>query len=202
MKARNTLLSLIISLFLLPSLSQAAGANIIMETSKGTIEIELFDDKAPITCQNFRQYVNDSYFDGLIFHRVIPGFMIQGGGFEPGMKKRPGRPPIINEANNGLKNRRGTLSMARTKNVNSATSQFFINVNNNRNLDHRSMLIDEYGYAVFGRVVTGMEVADAIVAVPRHDINIHVQNVPNKDVLIIKMYEKEELPSPTNVIGN
>ncbi len=190
MKVKNTLFSLVLlSLLSLAGFSQAAPPNIIMETSKGTIEIELFDTKAPITCQNFRQYTQEKYFDGLIFHRVIPGFMIQGGGFEPGMKKRRGRDPIINEANNGLKNKRGTLSMARTNDVNSATGQFFLNVKDNRSLDHRSMRRSEYGYAVFGKVVTGMEVADAIVNTPRGRKGMH-NDVPKKDILIIKMYEK------------
>lgn len=190
MKASLHLFFLLISCCFLPNLGQAAPPNIIMETTKGTMEIELFDAKAPMTCQNFRTYVRDHYYDGLIFHRVIPGFMIQGGGFEPGLKKRPGRAPIINEANNGLKNKRGTLSMARTNDVNSATSQFFINVNDNRALDHRSMRLSEYGYAVFGRIVRGMDVADAIVASPRGPHG-RFQDVPKEDIIIIKMSEKE-----------
>ncbi len=163
---------------------------IIMETSMGKMIIVLFDTKAPITCKNFRTYVRDGFFDGLIFHRVIPGFMIQGGGFEPGLKKKATRPPIINEADNGLKNKRGTLSMARTADINSATAQFFINVNDNRSLDHRSMRMDEYGYAVFAEVVDGMDVADAIVSVPRGQKGMY-GDVPNKDVLILKMYEEK-----------
>ncbi|MEN8140652.1 MAG: peptidylprolyl isomerase [Thermodesulfobacteriota bacterium] len=165
--------------------------NIIMETSKGTMEIELFDAKAPLSCQNFRQYVKDGFFNGLIFHRVIPGFMIQGGGFEPGMKKRAGRGPIMNEAHNGLKNKRGTLAMARTNEVNSATAQFFINVKDNTSLDHRSMKRREYGYAVFGRVVKGMEVADAIVATPRGHSGMY-NDVPVEDVVILKVFPKQE----------
>lgn len=164
---------------------------IIMETSMGKMTITLFDDKAPITCKNFRTYVNDGFFDGLIFHRVIPGFMIQGGGFEPGFKKRPTRAPIMNEAHNGLKNKRGTLSMARTNDVNSATAQFFVNVNDNRSLDHRSMRRGEYGYAVFGEVAEGMAVADAIVSVPRGQRGMY-GDVPNKDVVILKMYEEKK----------
>lgn len=163
---------------------------IIMETSLGKMVITLFDDKAPVSCLNFRTYVRDGFFNGLIFHRVIPGFMIQGGGFEPGLKKKPTREPIINEAHNGLKNRRGTLAMARTGEVNSATAQFFINVNNNNALDHRSMRMDEYGYAVFGEVVEGMAVADAIVTVPRGQRGMY-GDVPNQDVLILKMYEEK-----------
>lgn len=166
------------------------GKMIIMETSMGTIKIELFDKKAPITVANFRKYVQDSFYDGLIFHRVIPGFMIQGGGFEPGMKQRtPTQPPIKNEADNGLKNKRGTLSMARTNVVNSATSQFFINTNTNVSLDHRGTNPSQYGYAVFGEVVEGMDVVDKIVAAPTTTMG-HFRDVPIKDVVILKAYEK------------
>ncbi len=164
---------------------------IVMETSMGKMVIALYDDKAPVTCKNFRTYVKDGFYDGLIFHRVIPGFMIQGGGFEPGMKKKTTRPPIMNEAHNGLKNKRGTLSMARTGDINSATAQFFINVNNNRSLDHRSMRREEYGYAVFGEVVVGMDVADAIVSVPRGQRKMY-GDVPLQDVVILKMYEEKK----------
>lgn len=166
-------------------------ARIIMETTMGKMVIALFDDKAPVTCKNFRSYVRDGFFDGLIFHRVIPGFMIQGGGFEPGLKKKATRAPIINEAHNGLKNKRGTLSMARTQDINSATAQFFINVNDNRSLDHRSMRRNEYGYAVFGEVVDGLAVADAIVATPRGQKGMY-GDVPLKDVVILKMYEEKK----------
>jgi cyclophilin family peptidyl-prolyl cis-trans isomerase len=179
-----------ISLFAISSPASAAEPLIIMETSKGVITIELFDDRAPVTCKNFRKYVQDGFFNGLIFHRVIPGFMIQGGGFEPGMKKRKTRKPIFNEADNGLKNRRGTLSMARTANINSATAQFFLNVNDNRSLDHRGMTQAGYGYAVFGKVLDGMDVADAIVNVPTGRRGMH-GDVPLEDVLIVKMYEKK-----------
>ena len=169
----------------------AGGPNIIMETSMGTMEIELFDEKAPLSCQNFRQYVQDNHYNGLIFHRIIPGFMIQGGGFEPGMRKRPNRKPIMNEAHNGLKNRRGTLAMARTMDINSATNQFFINVKDNPSLDHRSMRKQDYDYAVFGRVVKGMKVADAIVSAPRGRVGMY-NDVPKKDILITKMYEAKK----------
>jgi cyclophilin family peptidyl-prolyl cis-trans isomerase len=192
---RKKILLTILFVFTL-SLTSALAADggkprIIMETSMGKMVIALFDDQAPVTCKNFRTYVQDRYFDGLIFHRVIPGFMIQGGGFEPGLKKRPSRAPIMNEAHNGLKNKRGTLSMARTNDINSATAQFFINVNDNRSLDHRSMRMDEYGYAVFGQVVEGMDVADAIVSVPRGQRGMY-GDVPHKDVLILKMYEEQK----------
>lgn len=170
--------------------AQADQTRIIMETSMGQMVIALFDEKAPVSCRNFRTYVQEGFFDGLIFHRVIPGFMIQGGGFEPGLKKKATREPIMNEAHNGLKNKRGTLAMARTQDINSATAQFFININDNDALDHRSMRMAEYGYAVFGEVVEGMDVADAIVSVPRGQQGMY-GDVPNKDVIIIKMYEEK-----------
>lgn len=191
MKLRMILIGSLMCMYALSTEVFAAEPLIIMETTKGAITIELLDDKAPITCKNFRRYVQDGFYDGLIFHRVIPGFMIQGGGFEPGMKKKPTRKPIINEADNGLKNRRGTLSMARTADINSATAQFFLNVNDNRSLDHRGMTRDGYGYAVFGRVLEGMDVADAIVNSPRGKRGMY-GDVPVKDVVILKMYEKKE----------
>jgi len=134
-----------------------------MKTSLGNIKIELYRDKAPITVDNFISYVNDGFYDGTIFHRVIPGFMIQGGGMTPDMKQKPTKPPIKNEADNGLKNEVGTLAMARTADVGSATSQFFINLNKNEFLDHG---VRDFGYAVFGKVVEGMDVVNKIAAVP------------------------------------
>lgn len=133
-----------------------------LETSKGAIRIALEADKAPITVKNFLAYVDAGFYDGTIFHRVIPGFMIQGGGFEPGMQQKPTRDPIHNEADNGLRNRRGTLAMARTQARDSATAQFFVNLDDNAFLDHGAR---DFGYAVFGRVVDGMEVVDRIAAV-------------------------------------
>lgn len=164
---------------------------VVMETSLGKIKIEVFEREAPLTAENFRAYVRQGFYDGLIFHRVIPGFMIQGGGMEPGMKERKAtRAKLPNEATNGLKNRRGTLSMARTSDIHSATSQFFINVNDNTSLDHRGKQPQQFGYAVFGKVVEGMEVADKIVAVPTTSKGMH-GDVPVKDVLIIKAYEEK-----------
>ncbi len=163
-------------------------ANIIMETTLGIIKIELFDDKAPLTCANFRRYVTDGFFNGLIFHRIIPGFVIQGGGFEPGMKKRKTRPPIVNEADNGLKNKRGTLSMARTQDIYSATSQFFINVADNQSLDHTSKTTAGFGYAVYGKVIEGMDVVDKIVHSPTTSTG-HYQNIPKTDVVMLKVFE-------------
>lgn len=131
------------------------------ETTLGTFTIELFDDKAPISAENFRQYARDGHFDGTVFHRVIPNFVIQGGGLTENMDQKPTRAPIKNEADNGLKNLRGTLSMARTQAKDSATSQFFVNLVDNAFLDHGSR---DFGYAVFGKVSEGMDVIDKIAA--------------------------------------
>lgn len=163
---------------------------ICFETTLGNFTVELFDTEAPITTDNFRQYVRDGFYNGLIFHRVIPGFVVQGGGLEPGMRERPNRTAIKNEATNGLKNLRGTLSMARTGVIDSATSQFFINVQDNPNLDHRGTSPNTFGYAVFGKVTAGMEVVDKIVSVPTTSVGFH-QDVPATDVVIIKAYETE-----------
>jgi cyclophilin family peptidyl-prolyl cis-trans isomerase len=130
------------------------------KTSKGTFTVQLFDKQAPITVENFYRYADEGFFDGTIFHRVIPNFMVQGGGLTEDLKNKKGHEPIKNEANNGLKNKRGTLSMARTNDINSATSQFFINVVDNDFLDHKGA--SNYGYAVFGRIDSGMDVVDAI----------------------------------------
>jgi cyclophilin family peptidyl-prolyl cis-trans isomerase len=137
----------------------------VISTAMGDITVELFKDRAPASVENFLQYVAEQFYDGTIFHRVIPGFMIQGGGFTSEMVEKTTRPPIRNEAANGLSNIRGTLGMARTRALRSATSQFFINVADNRaRLDHRGYSPDDFGYAVFGRVLTGMDVADRIAA--------------------------------------
>ena len=160
---------------------------VIFSTNQGDFTIELFAEKAPITVDNFLQYVKDGYYDGTIFHRVIPGFMIQGGGFTEDMRQKATRDPIKNEADNGLKNERGTLSMARTNVVDSATSQFFINVSNNEFLDHGSR---DFGYAVFARVVDGMDVVDKIAAVQTADRGMH-QNVPVEPVVIDSVRIKE-----------
>ena len=135
---------------------------VVFETSHGTIKIEVDADKAPISAENFLKYVEDGFYSGTIFHRVIPGFMIQGGGFDPQMAEKATNPPIKNEADNGLKNLRGTLSMARTQVKDSATSQFFINLQDNDFLDHGGR---DFGYAVFGKVSDGMDVVDKIAGV-------------------------------------
>jgi peptidyl-prolyl cis-trans isomerase A (cyclophilin A) len=135
---------------------------VIMDTSMGKIEIELYPDKAPITVKNFLSYVDKKFYDGTIFHRVIPTFMIQGGGFEPGLKQKPTQPPIKNESYNGLSNKRGTIAMARTPAPNSATAQFFINVEDNGKGLDKATARDGVGYCVFGRVIKGMDVVDKI----------------------------------------
>jgi cyclophilin family peptidyl-prolyl cis-trans isomerase len=133
------------------------------ETTHGGFTVELFDKDAPLTVANFRQYVEDGFFDGTIFHRIVPGFVIQGGGLTADFSQKTTRPPVRNEAGNGLLNERGTLSMARTDSPHSATSQFFVNLKDNDFLDHRP---GHHGYAVFGRVVEGLEIVDKIAAVP------------------------------------
>jgi len=138
---------------------------VLMETSLGNVKLELFAREAPISVKNFLDYVNSRFYDGTVFHRVIPSFMVQGGGFTADMKQKQTNPPIRNEADNGLKNRPGTLAMARTMVVDSATAQFFINVADNRFLNHRDMTSQGYGYAVFGKVIEGMDVVEKIAAV-------------------------------------
>lgn len=150
------------------------------KTSKGTFTVQLFDKQAPITVENFLRYADEGFFDGTIFHRVIAGFMIQGGGLTSDMQNKRGHEPIKNEATNGLKNKRGTLSMARTNDVNSATSQFFINVADNDFLDHKP---GNYGYAVFGRIDSGMDVVDAIAGVKTGNKAGH-QDVPVETIVI------------------
>jgi cyclophilin family peptidyl-prolyl cis-trans isomerase len=158
---------------------------VVIETTKGTFKVELFADKAPITVKNFLTYVDDKHYDGTIFHRVIADFMIQGGGYTPGMVERKTRLPIKNEAGNGLSNKRGTIAMARTSDPDSATAQFFINVVDNPNLDRTE---SQAGYCVFGRVVEGMEVVDRIRNVPTTDVQKagrpRWEAVPIEDIVI------------------
>ena len=159
---------------------------ITIKTNHGDIRVELFDEKAPITCENFRQYVADGFFNDTIFHRVIPNFMIQGGGMAADMSQKATRAPIRNEADNGESNRRGTLAMARTTDINSATAQFFINLRDNDFLDHGTR---DFGYAVFGKVVDGMDVVDAIAAVPTGNKGGH-QDVPVDTVTIVEVTDE------------
>jgi len=156
---------------------------ILLETTLGNITLELFENDAPETTANFKQYVEDGFYNNTIFHRVIDGFMIQGGGFEPGMVQKETRDPIQNEASNGLANNRGTIAMARTMDPHSATAQFFVNVTDNDFLNFRSETPDGFGYCVFGRVYDGMDVVDAIKAVDTTHRAGH-SDVPRDDVII------------------
>ena len=154
-------------------------------TNHGNIDIELDFDKAPATAQNFEQYAKDGFYNGTIFHRVIPGFMIQGGGMESGMKEKDTREPIANEADNGLKNARGTIAMARTSDPHSASAQFFINLVDNHFLNHTSKTNAGWGYAVFGKVVAGMDIVDKIATVKTGRSGMH-RDVPLEEVVIEK----------------
>nr|3S6M_A Chain A, Peptidyl-prolyl cis-trans isomerase [Burkholderia pseudomallei 1710b] len=161
------------------------GSMVELHTNHGVIKLELDEAKAPKTVENFLNYVKKGHYDGTIFHRVINGFMIQGGGFEPGLKQKPTDAPIANEANNGLKNDTYTIAMARTNDPHSATAQFFINVNDNEFLNHSSPTPQGWGYAVFGKVVEGQDIVDKIKAVKTGSKGFH-QDVPNDDVVIEK----------------
>ena len=154
-----------------------------LHTNHGVISINLFEDKAPLTAANFTQYVKDGHYDNVIFHRVISNFMIQGGGFAPGMKEKATRASIKNEADNGLSNKSGTLAMARTNEPHSASAQFFINVKDNDFLDHSSKTAQGWGYCVFGEVVEGMDIVEKIKAVATGSKGGH-QDVPLEDVII------------------
>jgi len=156
---------------------------IILKTNHGDITLELDHDKAPASCANFLAYARDNFYNGTVFHRVIDGFMIQGGGFEPGLTQKPTGSPIQNEADNGLRNDRGTLAMARTMDPHSATAQFFINVKDNEFLNHTAPTSQGWGYAVFARVTDGMDVVDAIKGVATGNMGGH-QDVPVEDVII------------------
>nr|WP_223846343.1 peptidylprolyl isomerase [Wenzhouxiangella sp. AB-CW3] len=164
--------------------------SVILHTNHGAITVELFEDDAPISVENFLNYARDGHYDGTLFHRVIDNFMIQGGGFDTDFEQKSTGDPIKNEADNGLKNERGTLAMARTNDPHSATAQFFINVSDNEFLNHRGTQSGQaWGYAVFGRVVDGMDVVDAIRQVPT-GIHGHHRDVPEEPVIL----ERVELP--------
>lgn len=165
--------------------SDAAAQNpvVVIDTSLGAIELELYQDKSPITVENFLKYAREKFYDGTVFHRVIDNFMIQGGGFTADMTQKSTGKPIKNEAGNGLKNFRGTVAMARTNIIDSATSQFFINVTDNHFLDHQNDTPQGYGYAVFGKVISGMDVIDKIKAVKTADKDLY-KNVPVEPVVI------------------
>ena len=170
--------------------AHAANPQVEMKTSLGTIILELDAEKAPKTTENFLQYIKDGFYNGTIFHRVIDNFMIQGGGFEPGMKEKTPRAPIQNEAKNGLKNVTGSIAMARTQDPHSAAAQFFINLKDNGFLDYPSR--DGWGYAVFGKVVQGMDVVQKMAKVATADAGFH-QNVPKTPIVIesVKLIQKE-----------
>ncbi len=163
---------------------------VVLETNHGEIRINLFADKAPETVANFLNYVNSKFYNGTIFHRVIDGFMVQGGGFASGMEQKPVEAPIKNEANNGVANKVGTLAMARTPDPHSATAQFFINVNDNDFLNFSSETSQGWGYCVFGEVVEGMDVVNKIKGVATGSSGFH-QDVPLEDVIIEKAYVAE-----------
>ncbi|BCS55149.1 peptidylprolyl isomerase [Geobacter sp. SVR] len=191
------MLVVVAALLLSTGVALAAGATkatknpvVLMETSQGNVKLELFEKEAPISVKNFLDYVNSGFYGGTIFHRVIAGFMIQGGGFTGDFKQKPTKAPIKNEATNGLKNQRGTLAMARTGIVDSATAQFFINVADNDFLNHRDTTMQGYGYAVFGKVLEGMDVVDKIAAVKtgfsRGMGDVPVEQVVIKSVKVLK----------------
>jgi peptidyl-prolyl cis-trans isomerase B (cyclophilin B) len=164
---------------------EAKNPRVALATTKGKIVIELDAQKAPKTVENFLSYVRSGHYDGTVFHRVIDGFMVQGGGFSADMTQKPGKPPIQNEADNGLQNARGTLAMARTSDPHSASSQFFINLVDNKFLNHTGKNAQGWGYAVFAKVVEGMDVVDAIAKVPTGSKGGH-QNVPVEPVTVTK----------------
>jgi cyclophilin family peptidyl-prolyl cis-trans isomerase len=174
--------------FLLSASLWAKAPVVVIETNMGSIEVELNEEKAPVTVKNFLGYVDDKFYDGLIFHRVIDGFMIQGGGYDSSMKEKKTKAPIKNEAKNGLRNDIGTIAMARTADPDSATAQFFINVANNDSLNYPSP--DGHGYAVFGKVTSGMHVVNRIKTVKTGNLHGHM-NVPMDSVVIKSIKRKK-----------
>ncbi len=182
--SRRFLLAVLVLAVLVPALASAANPRVKVETSKGTIVLELYPEKAPKTVANFLEYVRTGHYFGTTFHRVIPGFMIQGGHFQSDFQMPATLPPIPNEAANKLKNVRGTIAMARTGDPNSATDQFFINLKSNDFLDYRNDTVDGIGYCVFGKVVEGMDVVDAIAKVPTGSGGPFPKDVPRPPVVI------------------
>lgn len=165
---------------------------VVVSTSLGDITIELFEDRTPVSAENFLQYVREGFYAGTIFHRVKPGFMIQGGGYSESLQEKPTHPPIQNEATNLLRNTRGTVAMARTRALRSATSQFYINLADNRMLDHTGFSPDDFGYAVFGRVIDGMAVVDRIAAV-KTGTAAGMEDVPVEPVVITGVGIRESI---------
>lgn len=189
---RSVLFIMMIMLTLLSTPAPAEeNPRVVLETGMGNITLELYPTQAPLTVKNFLAYVDEKFYEGTIFHRVIRGFMIQGGGMTADMGEKPTHTPIRNEANNGLKNDRGTIAMARTQVPDSATAQFFINAKDNAFLNFRSKTVEGYGYCVFGKVIKGMDVVDAIEAVATGNKGYH-QDVPLKPVVILKAYRLRE----------
>lgn len=188
----------VLGLVFLPLVAGAQGAHprVRLQTSQGAIVLELYPDKAPQTVANFLNYVRSGFYNGTVFHRVVPGFVIQGGGFDVNLAAKKTQGPITNEAANGLSNQRGTVAMARTAQVHSATSQFFINLADNTFLDHRDDSPQGFGYCVFGRVVEGMEVVDAIAALPTGPGGPFPAEVPQKPVVILKAELLASSPAP------
>jgi len=162
---------------------------VVLKTNHGDITLDLDVENAPASVANFLQYVRDGHYDNTVFHRVIDGFMIQGGGMEPGMKQKPTRASVANEATNGLKNKKYTVAMARTSDPHSATAQFFINIADNDFLDYKAPSANGWGYCVFGKVTAGQDIVDRIKAVPTGTSGGH-QNVPTQDVVLLKAEEK------------
>ena len=165
--------------------------NVVIETDLGDIELELFDDKAPKSVANFLHYVESGHYAGTVFHRVIPGFMAQGGGYDGNMEKKPVKEPVENEADNGLKNERGTVAMARTSDPHSATAQFFVNVKDNGFLDHTAKEGAGWGYAVFGKVTSGMDVVDKIVGVKTGPKGPFAKDAPEENIVIKGVKKKD-----------
>ena len=185
----KVLIALILAMTTLTTFAKKR-TTVVLETNKGSIELELFDDSAPITVKNFIGYVDSKFYEGTIFHRVIDNFMIQGGGFDTKMIEKKTKPPIKNEATNRISNSTGTIAMARTSVVNSATSQFFINVNDNNFLNHRGTGPSEYGYAVFGKVIKGMSVVNVIKKAYKSPKGAH-RDLPVEQIIITKAYVKK-----------
>ena len=166
--------------------------NVLLRTTLGDIKLELNEEKAPLSVKNFLEYVESGHYEGTVFHRVIDGFMIQGGGYDTSLEKRTTNDPVANEADNGLKNDLGSVAMARTSDVNSATAQFFVNVVNNDFLNHRNKTPEGYGYAVFGKVIDGMDVVDKIKAVKTGAKGIFAKDCPEEDIVITGVKVVEE----------
>lgn len=173
------------------SIGQDGNPKVLIKTTKGDITVELYPDKAPLTVKNFLSYVDQKFYDGTIFHRVIKGFMIQAGGISSSLTEKPAKPPIKNEATNRLKNKRGTIAMGRTEEIHSITSHFYINHVDNPGLDHRNTTPQGYGYPVFGKVIKGMDVVDAIASA-KTMTKYNVPDVPRETITIISIRRIEE----------